>query len=322
MNKPEARKHAHLGMTQLPLWWIRNEFPAWGHVYELAGLGFRSNARWADVGWREITLKDSKCRVWLDLSSAFERGTFFLGRYQELELELIMRAAIGPGDQFIDGGANIGLLSLLAASIVGPAGVVHAFEPNEAVYRRIEEHFKLNDLSQAVLHKVGLSDRPEELRFRILDGGPESGTLADLSDQQMDAVTTELIVNVQPGDELLFEQLSPAKRTMLKLDVEGFETQAVRGLAKTIDRLRPVITTEYQQHLTKDEDVAALFEIMMERDYAAWLVGLRRTRGFSHELRLDPIANAEVMRTQHEKCDVLWLAPEARDLYQDAFTGA
>ena len=44
-----------------------------------------------------------------------------------------MKDYLRPGDNFIDGGANIGLYTILAASLVGNNGKVVAFEPSPEI---------------------------------------------------------------------------------------------------------------------------------------------------------------------------------------------
>jgi FkbM family methyltransferase len=239
------RRSGGYGLWALALPWVRMELPGWGKLFRLARVDFKHNAVWSQAGWREIRCKGHGFRVRLDLSAAFDRATFFLGRYAELDTELVMRQILRPGDQFIDGGANIGLLSLTAAYLVGATGRVHAFEPNPAMHERVLEHLRLNDLvSRVVVHQLGLSDREATLQFRIIDGGAESGTVAKLSDDVAAHVTQTMSIRVVPGDSLLADSLTPDRRTLIKLDVEGHEPEALRGLLKTVDRLRAAVITE------------------------------------------------------------------------------
>jgi len=51
----------------------------------------------------------------LDLSDPMERFTYFLGRYYDAHTQLFMRKYLKRGDNFVDVGANIGMISLLAS---------------------------------------------------------------------------------------------------------------------------------------------------------------------------------------------------------------
>ena len=51
---------------------------------------------------------------------------------------------LGPGDNVIDIGANVGSFAILAASIVGTAGKVFAFEPAGGTFSRLKRNIELN----------------------------------------------------------------------------------------------------------------------------------------------------------------------------------
>jgi FkbM family methyltransferase len=292
----------------LALPWVRMELPGWGKLLSLAHTDSGHNARWRGAGWIEIRCKSHGYRVRLDLSVAFDRSTYFLARYSELDTELVMRHFLRPGDQFVDGGANIGLLTLMAAHLVGPTGHVHAFEPNPGVYQRLLEHIELNELRSFVTpYRLGLSNMEAPLRLRIIDDGPESGTVATLPDELVPQVTDELMIRVAPGDDLLADTLRPERRTLIKLDVEGHEAEAVEGLRGVIDSLRPVLLTEVIPERFSPSHPCRLFPVLMSRGYRCFEIGLRRSGVMRRELTLRSVRSFSDVLTQ---CDLLWLPPD------------
>ncbi len=56
----------------------------------------------------------------------------------------LLRRELHDGVGFVDVGANIGYFTLLAMSLVGPAGHVWAFEPNPDAFVRLRENVALN----------------------------------------------------------------------------------------------------------------------------------------------------------------------------------
>lgn len=68
-------------------------------------------------------------KMLVDLSESYERSIYYSGLYKPY-LTRLFKQLLLPGDTLIDGGANIGYFSLLAAKYVGEQGNVHAFEPN------------------------------------------------------------------------------------------------------------------------------------------------------------------------------------------------
>ncbi|HEY6881649.1 MAG TPA: FkbM family methyltransferase [Polyangiales bacterium] len=283
------------------------ELPGWGKLLSLAHTDPQHNARWRGAGWIEIRCKPHGYRVRLDLSAAFERSTYFLARYSELDTELVMRHFLRPGDQFVDGGANIGMLSLMAAHLVGPTGHVHAFEPNPAVYQRLLEHLDLNGLRGLVTpYRLGLSNMEASLRLRIVNDDFATGTVATLPDELVPHVTGEFTIRVAPGDDLLADTLLPERRTLIKLDVEGHEAEAVEGLRTTIDSLRPALLTEVNPERFTPAHPCRLFPVLLSRGYRCYEIGLRRGGVMRQELTLRPVrAFAELIA----QCDLLWLPP-------------
>jgi FkbM family methyltransferase len=301
-----VRQRRTYGLWTLAIPWVRLELPAWGKVLSLAHTDTRYNDRWRTAGWREIRCKTHGYRVRLDLSAAFDRTTYFLARYCELDTELVMRHVLRSGDQFVDGGANIGMLTLMAAHLVGPNGRVHAFEPNPRMYTRLVEHVERNGLVDRVIaHRVGLSNAEADLTFRIVDGGAESGTVAPLPEAIAAHVTEQLTIHVAPGDTLLGPALATGRRTLIKLDVEGHESEAVEGLCATIDRLAPVLITELIPERLSAHP-STLFSMLLPRGYRAFELGLRRTGLRRHELALRAVHG---LGDVTEQCDLLWLPP-------------
>lgn len=301
------RREASYGLWALALPWVRMELPGWDKLLSLAHTDPQYNARWRGAGWIEIRCKPHGYRVRLDLSAALDRSTYFLARYRELETELVMRHVLRPGDQFVDGGANIGMLSLMAAHLVGPTGRVHAFEPNPAVYQRLLEHLDLNELRGVVTpYRLGLSNMEAPLRLRIIDDGFESGTVATLPDELVPRVTGELTIRVAPGDDLLADTLLPDRRTLIKLDIEGHEAEAVEGLRTTIDSVQPVLLTEVIPERFSQSHPCRLFPVLMSRGYRCFEIGLRKSGVMRQELTLRPVRALSELIAQ---CDLLWLPP-------------
>lgn len=88
-------------------------------------------------------------RLYLDRSKADEElvyHAFGQGNSYEAEIAHLLLRAVKPGDFVIDVGANIGIFTVIMASLVGPEGKVLAIEPETYNLERLRKNIELNDL--------------------------------------------------------------------------------------------------------------------------------------------------------------------------------
>src|SRR4051812_20096610 len=146
----KARRYPRRALLALPI--IRQEIPAWGRVaIALRIFGAAQNERWQGAPWKSVRGKWHGYNMDLNLADWSERQTWFLARYHELDSQLLMNACLRPGERVIDVGGNIGMLSLHAASRVGPGGVVDCFEPNPVCCQRIRTALERNHIAHVRL---------------------------------------------------------------------------------------------------------------------------------------------------------------------------
>lgn len=166
--------------------------------------------------------------------------------YEEEELEII--ASNFSGGVFVDIGTNIGNHTIFAAKILGATKII-CVEPNPEAYQILRVNIALNDLSNIVVHHpVGLSDKKERATAIVYQD--------NLGGTRFDASSGEGDFQLMTGDDLL----DGIHVDFIKIDTEGFEIKALRGLYETISRCQPVIFIEVDQE-NSDEFMAILPEI-------------------------------------------------------------
>src|SRR5262249_21706914 len=150
-----------------------------------------------------------------------------------------LRALLRPGDTVIDAGANIGMITLLAARCVGPTGCVLSFEPNPDAFRRLVAAAEENDLS-GIVHPfpLALSDTECDAILSVITEHTGMGTLASVPREDQDLVSKSHRVRMVRGDEVLSALKDPVT---IKIDVEGYECHVLRGLARTLDAHHPMV---------------------------------------------------------------------------------
>ena len=134
---------------------------------------------------------------------------------------------VKPGMTVVDVGANIGLYSLVFASLVGDSGRVFAFEPSTALFEAARENMALNGKGRiVVLENIALGSQPWEA---VLYKPPfNSGDNRLVPSRRH---TSGLRVRVSRLDDAL----PPGTRIdWIKIDVQGWEVEVLRGMTATV----------------------------------------------------------------------------------------
>lgn len=261
-------------LARLAVPYARMELPGWGKV--LKAVGVFDHSRWDGAPSYTIRGKLHGYMMPLSLESWSERQIYFLGRYYELDTQSFLMACIRPGDTLCDVGGNIGMMTLLGSRLVGDTGCVHTFEPNPREVQRIAKTLADNAIRNVTLHPVGLSDAPDTLTLSIVTKHSGMGTLATPQGEEADLISERHAVKVMRGDDELPANLKPP--VTMKIDIEGFECRAIRGLSATIAKYHPAVCTEVLgQHLHRaGASVKEIFDLMLGHGYKAYNIGLRR----------------------------------------------
>ncbi len=160
---------------------------------------------------------------------------YFLGQY-EPEVERVVRMILMPGDVAVDVGSNFGWYSVLFASLVGPSGSVHSFEPVPWIFDELRANMALNgDPSWVTVNRVALGEargRTRVYEFAGLTQGHSS--MSDLGRSD---------VTVHECDVLLLDEYCRGTQiesiALVKVDVEGAELSVLRGSRDILDRQEP-----------------------------------------------------------------------------------
>jgi FkbM family methyltransferase len=137
------------------------------------------------------------------------------------------------GMVFVDVGANVGYFTMLAASRVGAAGKVIAFEPNPDNCTLLRMSLEANGFGNVTLHAAAVSDTVQEFALEVTGS---NGALRD--DQRAgDVIVRSVVLDACLEDE--------ARVDVIKMDVEGFEGRVLNGMKRTLARHRPIVFTEF-----------------------------------------------------------------------------
>lgn len=129
-----------------------------------------------------------------------------------------------PSDLFIDIGANVGSYTILASSEINAKTI--AIEPVPSMFENLIDNISINKMQEKVKAlNIGLGSKYGKLHFtKSLDTVNHVVTEND-----SDSDTIE--VNVSTLDSILLTEITPI---LLKIDVEGFETEVLNGAESTL----------------------------------------------------------------------------------------
>ena len=131
-----------------------------------------------------------------------------------------------PGGVFIDIGANEGALSVLAGTLVGPNGIVLAVEPQTRLQDLVRINAALNRLSNIRLLGCALGAADGEATLHLYPD-LNSGASGLVHGYRFSRARER--VQVRTAASLLDEHRI-GHADLVKVDVEGFEPEVVRGL--------------------------------------------------------------------------------------------
>jgi FkbM family methyltransferase len=178
----------------------------------------------------DIDFHGLRLRCYPDSHSA-SRAIYFstVPDYREMRF---MLDYLRPGDRFIDVGANVGLYTLLALSVVGRTGYVDAFEPSDSVAARLGESLTINAVENVTVRRLAVSDSAAQAVFVLTD---------DDCTAHIDVNPSSPASKTQVRTARLDECLADVPYAMAKFDIEGYEPFGLRGASKWLAHGNPPV---------------------------------------------------------------------------------
>ncbi len=167
----------------------------------------------------------------------------------------------------VTGGAFIGDFLPAISKAVAKGKLVHTFEPNPFCYEACRRTVELNTLTNVRMHPVAVGNKPTKLPLRVHDFEKNEPAAAQSAINARASADDEgyIEVDVKRIDELVERG---RKITVLHLDIEGFERQALRGAGRIVRRHHPKLVIEGRR--TTVEWLAKTFPKAGYQQVGAW----------------------------------------------------
>jgi len=178
-------------------------------------------------------------------------------RSSEFIVYSVLKDLAEPSRVFVDVGAHVGRYAIRLAKHFRKVVAIEPIPRNVEILRK---NIELNSVSNIEVLQIAAGDRRG--RIEISNAGSHSSVL--------DASTSKdkVYVDMYPLDEVI------DRVDVVKIDVEGYEIEVVKGMRRIIAECRPILVIEHHEFYRPSLGRSTLREIAkMLSDYIAWRIG-------------------------------------------------
>jgi len=191
----------------------------------------------------------------------FVSGSIINGwQYEKYMFDFITLNQIDTvGKDIVDIGANNGGFAVDFAHLVGDTGFVHSFEPQRIIFQQLCCNVFLNGIDNVICHNVAIGSKSNEMIKMSLPNYHQKGYV-NFGDVRVSETGTEVVS--KRLDDYSFNDV-----VFIKIDVQGYEMNVINGAVSTIEKHRPYLFVEFEDHLlvnqgTSEEELQKRIESM------------------------------------------------------------
>ncbi len=189
---------------------------------------FLSNFPYHDY---EICHVQDSGTFYVDDTADVIKGCLYRGLPWESGIAKLIERFIKPGTIALDIGAHIGTHTVKMSQAVGPKGLVIAFEPQKKIFRELLHNLALNDCSHnTIVLRNAVGDCEKSIEMSKATVNNEGGTAIGKGGDPVYMIT--------------LDSLNLSDVSFIKMDVESYELNLLRGARETLIRNKPVIILE------------------------------------------------------------------------------
>jgi FkbM family methyltransferase len=228
---------------------------------------------------RALTYLRSGQKIFVDTRSVDIGAHLMFGGVWEASYATPFLSLLQPSDKVLDIGANHGVYALLAASRVGSTGHVWAFEPSREFCELMRASVSVNGLDNVITIE-NLAAAEGEFETTLVSDLHWSGAghLAGKAKPEHSAARSDnalsQTVHCIPLDAYFPDP--EIEMNMIKMDIEGAEGMALKGMEKLIHRSRNLtMMLEFAPAMMARFDYGAEFvrQFLESRGFMCWTIG-------------------------------------------------
>lgn len=215
------------------------------------------NTQYPKMSYR--TIQKDEFQIQVDLSDYIGHYLYF--GFKDPSHQSLL-SLVNEKDTVLDVGANIGLTVLQMAQKT--QSKIYGFEPDQENFDQCKKNISLNNRSNVTVENIGLGNKKGEYFLAKSDfnnsGKHKIKPKKEASYGQK--------VKIETIDNWI-KQKQLRKIDLIKIDVEGFELQVLKGAEKTIDQFHPKLFVELDNKLLKEQKNSAkkLIQFLHQKNY-------------------------------------------------------
>tara|TARA_Y100000588_G_C14031884_1_gene829020 strand:- start:72 stop:935 length:864 start_codon:yes stop_codon:yes gene_type:complete len=168
---------------------------------------------------------------------------------------------VKEGMRIVDVGANIGYYTTLFSRLVGPTGFVTAFEPDPTNFSLLKKNCEVNGCNNVKLENLALSDQDGTATLHLSEVNRGDHRMSS-SDENLETIEIKTVLL----DDFLDHQKG---FDLLKMDIQGHEFHALKGMDRLLDREGIIIVMEFMPEALKeaDSDPRELLDFLRSKNF-------------------------------------------------------
>lgn len=203
----------------------------------------------------------------LHIDDWVQQNLFFLGEYEAAELKAVGQF-LKADSVFIDIGANIGLYAVHLSKIINKKGKILCFEPFSVNFNCLSENIRLNNFSHVQVERLAIGAKEESI---MLYHNPAHQNMGMISVTPMENSYAEEVKSVSLDTFLKSNHLT--KIDLIKIDIEGYEYQALCGMKETLVTFKPVLLVEILKAGQSDTNNVNCENFLQSLGYKKYFIG-------------------------------------------------
>lgn len=182
---------------------------------------------------------------------AFTDDIWHVLPWRESRIFDYIKQNLNEGNVFVDAGANIGVYSILASSLVGRNGQVVSIEMIPETANRLKKHSKNNNCKNIKMIESALSNIAGEIVRAYIPQNKFGMASIEVKHEDKDLMLVE--VQTETLNNILSEYNSI---DLMKMDLEGAEFKALQGASEVLSGIKCII---FESH-TQSSEIVVLLE--------------------------------------------------------------